>query len=75
MRHNLTERRSDIKVSSIEGSLEDLIQRAQEGDISSMFDDGQEEKQQVKEKNYAVSATMTVKPLGSSLQGKFDPKG
>ena len=50
VRHNLTERRSDIKVSSIEGSLEDLIQRAQEGDISSMFDDGQEEKQQVKEK-------------------------
>ena len=75
VRHNLTERRSDIKVSSIEGSLEDLIQRAQEGDISSMFDDGQEEKQQVKEKNYAVSATMTVKTTWVIAARQVRPEG
>ena len=75
VRHNLTGRRSDIKVSSIEGSLEDLLQRAQEGDISSMFDDGQEENQQVTEKNYSVSASITVKTTWAIAIRQIRPEG
>ena len=75
VRHNLTNRHSDIKVSSIEGSLEDLIQRAQEGDISSMFDGGQEENQQVTEKNYSVSASITVKTTWAIAIRQIRPEG
>ncbi len=75
VRHHLLKKRSDIQISSVEGTLEDLMQRAQEGDISSMFDDGQERNQQITEENFAVSASLTVKTSWVLLARQIRPEG
>lgn len=75
VRHHLIKKRSDIQMSSIEGTLEDLMQRAQEGDISSMFDEGQEATRQVKEQNYSVSGTFTIKTSWVVAARQIRPEG
>jgi len=75
VRHHLIKKRSDIQISSVQGTLEDLMQRAQEGDISSMFDEGQERTRQIKEENYSVGASMTVKTSWVVLARQIRPEG
>jgi hypothetical protein len=75
VRHHLTKKHSDIQVSSIEGTLEDLVQRAQEGDISSMFDDGQERNQQITEENFSVSGTFSIKTSWVLAARQIRPEG
>jgi len=60
-RHHLTGRKSDIDINSVEGSIEDILQRFQEVDISSSTRDNEERNRQFNRKEFATAFGFNIK--------------
>ena len=60
-RHYLTGRKSDIDINSVEGSIEDILQRFQEVDISSSTGDNEERNRQYSKEEFATTFGFNVK--------------
>ena len=54
-RHYLTQRKSDIDINSVDGSIEDILQRFQEVDISSSTRDNEERNRQFSQEEFATA--------------------
>tara|TARA_R100001015_G_C4630142_1_gene191543 strand:+ start:292 stop:1962 length:1671 start_codon:yes stop_codon:yes gene_type:complete len=61
VKHNLTERKSDIDINSVEGSIEDILQRFQEVDISSSIRDNEERNRQFSQEEFATAFGYNIK--------------
>ena len=60
-RHYLTERKSDIDINSVEGSIEDILQRFQEVDISSSTGNNEERNRQYNKEEFATMFGINIK--------------
>jgi len=60
-RHYLTQRKSDIDINSVDGSIEDILQRFQEVDISSSTRDNEERNRQFSQEEFATAFGFKVK--------------
>ena len=60
-RQYLTERKSDIDINSVEGSIEDVLQRFQEVDISSSTGDNEERNRQYNREEFATAFGFNVR--------------
>ena len=60
-RHYLTQRKSDIDINSVDGSIEDVLQRFQEVDISSSTRDNEERNRQFSQEEFATAFGFKVK--------------
>tara|TARA_R110002110_G_scaffold31776_5_gene111376 strand:+ start:712 stop:2382 length:1671 start_codon:yes stop_codon:yes gene_type:complete len=60
-RHYLTGRKSDIDINSVEGSIEDILQRFQEVDISSSTGDNEERNRQYSKEEFATAFGFNIK--------------
>ena len=59
--HNLTERKSELRINSVESSLEDIIQRFQESDISSSLSNNSERNRQFSTEEFTTAFGFNVK--------------
>jgi len=60
-KHYLTQRKSDIDINSVDGSIEDILQRFQEVDISSSTRDNEERNRQFSQEEFATAFGFKVK--------------
>jgi len=60
-KHNLINRKTDIDLNSVHGSIEDILQRFQEVDISSSVSDNEERNRQYTREEFATSFGFNVK--------------
>ena len=60
-KHNLINRKTDIDLNSVHGSIEDILQRFQEVDISSSVSDNEERNRQYAREEFATSFGFNVK--------------
>jgi len=60
-RHHLTQRKSDIDINSVDGSIEDILQRFQEVDIGSSTRDNEERNRQFSREEFATAFGFKVK--------------
>ena len=54
-RHYLTQKKSDININSVDGSIEDILQRFQEVDIGSSTRDNEERNRQFNQEEFATA--------------------
>lgn len=59
--HNITERKSDVRINSVESSLEDIIQRFQEGDIASTLNQNSERNRQFSTEEFSTGFGFDVR--------------
>jgi hypothetical protein len=59
--HNITERKSELKINSVESSLEDIIQRFQEGDIASTLNQNSERNRQFSTEEFSTGFGFDVR--------------
>ena len=59
--HNITERKSELKINSVESSLEDIIQRFQEGDIASTLNRNSERNRQFSTEEFSTGFGFDVR--------------
>jgi len=60
-RHYITEQKSEIDINSVNGSIEDIIQRFQEVDISSSTENNEERNRQFKKIEFSTSFGYNIK--------------
>jgi len=59
--HDLTKRKSELKINSVESSLEDIIQRFQEADVSSSLNNNSERNRQFSTEEFSTSFGFNIK--------------
>jgi len=59
--HDLTKRKSELKINSVESSLEDIIQRFQEADIASSLNNNSERNRQFSTEEFSTSFGFKMK--------------
>tara|TARA_R110002051_G_scaffold49930_2_gene97065 strand:+ start:1218 stop:2861 length:1644 start_codon:yes stop_codon:yes gene_type:complete len=59
--HDLSKRKSELKINSVESSLEDIIQRFQESDISSSLNNNSERNRQFSTEEFSTSFGFKMK--------------
>ena len=60
-KHYLTQRKTDIDINSVDGSIEDILQRFQEVDIGSSTRDNEERNRQFSQEEFATAFGFKVK--------------
>lgn len=60
-KHHLTQRKTDIDINSVDGSIEDILQRFQEVDIGSSTRDNEERNRQFSREEFATAFGFKVK--------------
>ena len=60
-KHHLTQRKTDIDINSVDGSIEDILQRFQEVDIGSSTRDNEERNRQFSQEEFATAFGFKVK--------------
>ncbi len=59
--HNIVERKSELRINSVESSLEDVIQRFQEGDIASTLNRNSERNRQFSTEEFSTGFGLDIK--------------
>ncbi len=69
--YDLINRKSDLHVNSVDGTLEDVLQKFQEVDISSTLDDNFDRNRQFSVEEFSTSFGLKIKVSWQIAEGRF----